>query len=155
MTANVINRSPYLRTTRDFPVESEKISQELDKAYLDIANAVNLRTIGIFPSNKPVATGESWYYFENRKQQSLRQIYNLNSFVSFNHGINFTSVANFSKITGTLFDGTNYYPLPYVSPVAAECIGLYVTPTQVIINAGGSAPSFSSAIIILEWLTNP
>jgi len=154
MTANVLNKTPYLRTTRDFPDEAEKLSQEVDKTYLDIASAVNLRTIGIYSSNKPVVTGESWFYFKNQKQQSLRQIYNLTSLASFNHGLQFNSIANFSKITGTLFDGTNYYPLPYVSPTATDCIGLSVTSTQVVITAGGTAPTFSRALIILEWLSN-
>ncbi len=154
MTANVLNRSPYLRTTRDFPVDSQKLSEELDKSYLDIASAVNLRTIGIYPSNKPVSTGESWYYNQNIKQVSLRQVYNLTSLASFDHGLNFNTIANFSKVTGTLFDGTNYYPLPYVSHVPAECVGLYVTPTQVIVHAGATPPAFVRGIIILEWLSN-
>lgn len=154
MTANVLNKTPFLRTSRDFPEDAKMLSIEIDKTYLDIANAVNVRTIGVFPSNKPVVTGESWFYFKNQKQQSLRQIYNLSSLASFSHGLQFNSIANFSKITGTLFDGTDYYPLPYVSPTATDCIGLSVTDMQVVITAGATAPTFSRGLIILEWLSN-
>ena len=108
MSSNNSNQTPYLRTTRSFPKESEKLPLEMDKSYLDIANAVNNRTIGIYTTNKPTETGESWFYNKGQKQQTLRQIYNIKSSASFNHGLNFSSIAFFTKITGIGFDGTNY-----------------------------------------------
>jgi hypothetical protein len=153
MSSNVSNQVPFLRTTRTFPEEAQPLSVELTRSYLDIAEKVNDRTIGIFPSTKPAVTGESWFLNTGRKQQSLRQIYPITSATSFNHGINFQNVERFTVIRGVGFDGTNYYPIPYVSPTAAENMGIYVSPTQVVFNAGGSAPALTKGTIILEWLS--
>ena len=74
---NYINPNPYLRTTREFPQDIKQLTQEVNKSYLDIANAVNARTIGIFGVARPSVTGESWYIFGNRRQQTARQIFNI------------------------------------------------------------------------------
>ncbi len=146
MSSNVSNQMPYLRTSRTFPEEAQPLSVELTRSYLDIAEKVNDRTIGIFVPNKPVITGESWFLNTGKKQQTLRQIYPITSTAAFNHGINFLNVERFTVIRGIGFDGTNYYPIPFVSPVAAaNNMGLYVSPTQVVLTPGGPRePSFWS-----------
>ena len=48
---------------------------EVDRSYIDIANAVNVRTISLFPSNRPALNGENWYIRNNQRQQALRQVY--------------------------------------------------------------------------------
>lgn len=155
MSANIANQVAYLRTSREFPKDDlDKLSLELSKAYIDTATAVNVRTIGIFPVNRPAITGESWFLFRNQKQQTLRQVYNITSYSPFAHGIDFENVTTFTKITGIGFDGTNYYPIPYVSPFAVGGgVGIYVTPTQVIITSAGASPVIVSGIIILEWMS--
>lgn len=155
MSSNNLNQSPFLRTTRSFPKDSDKLPLEMDKSYLDIANAVNNRVIGIYTTNTPTTTGESWFYNKAQKQQTLRKLYSITSSAAFNHGLNFNSIASFTKITGIGFDGTNYYPIPYVSPTGADCIGIYVNSTQVVLTVGGgSPPALVRALIVLEWLSN-
>jgi hypothetical protein len=153
MSTNVHNQAPYLRTTRNFPLEIQPLVVEINRSYVDIAQKVNERTIGIFPTTNPAITGESWFVIGNQRHQSLRQIYSISSTAAFNHNINFANVSFFTVIRGIGFDGTNYYPIPYVSPTAADSMGILVTPTQVILNPGGGAPALTAGIIILEWLS--
>ena len=75
MSSNIINQVAYLRTSREFPEELHQLSVEINKMYVDVAGAVNERTIGLFPVNRPSQTGNSYYIFQNRKQQTLRQVY--------------------------------------------------------------------------------
>jgi len=154
MSSNVSNQMPYLRTSRTFPEDAQPLSVELTRSYLDIAEKVNDRTIGIFVPNKPTITGESWFLNTGKKQQTLRQIYPITSTAAFAHGINFLNVERFTVIRGIGFDGTNYYPIPYVSSVAAaNNMGIIVTPTQVVLSPGGAAPALTQGTIILEWLS--
>lgn len=153
MTVN----SPYLRTTRDFPSDPQALSMELNKMYIDISNATNSRTVGLFPTNKAAITGEEWFLTGSR-QQTLRQVYQFTSFSSplnIPHGINLSQISNFTRIYGTAFDGTNYYPLPYVDVTAANNqINIVVGPTNITITAGaGSPPAITSGLIVLEWLS--
>jgi hypothetical protein len=151
-----IQTSPFLQRQRNFPVEDlQVLGVEIDKTYIDIASRVNERTIGIYATNIPIQTGESWYFTGNsNKQQTLRQVYSITSYAAFNHGINFSSVSTFTVIRGIGYDGTNYFPLPYVSGAAvANQVGLLVTPTQVTFSNGAGAPVIKSGFILLEWLS--
>ena len=153
MTVQLQN-SPYLPRQRNFPNDSaQELGVELDKAYIDIANRVNERTIGLYSTNLPSITGEAWFLKgQPRKQQTLRQVYEFTGTASFAHGINFANVATFTKITGIGFDGTNYFPIPYLSTNPAFDLGIFVSPTQIILDPGASR-TVTSGIIILEWLS--
>lgn len=157
MATNVLNQVPFLRTSRNFPEEAQSLSVEVNKSYVDISNAVNNRTIGIFPTNNPVITGESWFVSQNKKQQTLRQVYPFTAAGNIPHNVPVANISGFSKIYGTFTDGTNWYPLPYVDVVAANNqINVIVTPTNITITAGGgSPPSIVSGYVVLEWLSNP
>lgn len=151
---NVVNQVAFLRTSREFPEELHQLTVEVNKSYVDIANAVNNRTIGIFSTNRPAITGESWF-LNNQRQQSLRQVYSISSYAAFNHGISVQDISTFTVIRGIGFDGTNYFPIPYVSPVNANGqVGIFVTPTQVVLTSGVGSPVLTKGIIILEWLSN-
>lgn len=157
MTANAqkINFSPFLPTTRNIPMEMQPLAIELNRMYPDIANCVNSRIIGIYPTNDSIPTGES-FYFTTQRQQILRQLFAITSTTTFNHNlINFDPSTMLPYVYGVGTDGTNAYPLPYVSPTAAQSIGVYVSSTQVVFNVGGSAPTITSGYIVLEWLSNP
>jgi hypothetical protein len=155
MSTNVSNQVPYLRTSRNFPEDPQALRVEINRSYLDTAQKVNERTIGIFTPNKPTITGESWFLDTGKRQQTLRQIYHITSNASFNHGLNFQNISFFTVIRGIGFDGTNYYPIPYVSPVlAADSMGIFVTATQVVISTNVGSPVLTKGIILLEWLSN-
>ena len=151
-----IQQSPYLRAQRNFPSENLKnLAVQMDLAYIDIASKVNARTVGIFALNVPIVNGEEWYLKgTSLPQQALRQIYSISSYTSFNHNINFAGVSFFTKISGVGFDGTNYFPLPFVNGSnTAGQVEMYVSPSQVVFVAGGSAPAIQSGIILLEWVS--
>lgn len=149
----------FLRTSRSFPQEAHQISVELSRAYIDIAQNVNNRTIGFFTTNKSIETGEAWFITQNKKQKGFRQIYTWSDAdLIINHGIQFVSLTNFIRIWGTFQDAAgNYQDLPYVDVLSAtNQITVKVTPTQIIITKGaGAPPTCSNGLVIVEWLGNP
>ncbi len=156
MANRVFNQVPYLRVQRTFPNDPEELAVELDKSYIDIANNVNQRTIGIFATVRPVITGENWYLSSSRSpQQTLRQVYTFIAAGSYVHNINLTQIAGFTRIYGAFTNGTNWYPLPYVDVVAANNqVNIVITPTNIVITAGGGAPpAITNGFVILEWLS--
>lgn len=155
MSANVVNQVAFLRTTREFPEEIHQLCVESNKAYVDIANAVNNRIIGIFPTNMPAITGESWFP-TNQRQQTLRKIFILTSTASIPHGLDkiYSSIVYFTRNWGEFTDGTNWYGLIHGSNVAiAGQISFYVDPININFVVGAGAPVFSKGILILEWMS--
>ena len=154
MSSNIANSVAYLRTTRDFPEEPTQLRMELNKSYIDTANAVNSRTIGLYPSTRPAITGNE-YFLSANKQQSLRQIYSVTGAGTIPHGINTSNIAGFVQIYGSFTDGTNFYPLPWVDVTAAtNQVTVYIDPTNINIVAGSGAPAIVSGTVVLEWLSN-
>lgn len=151
MSTNVVNRAPFIRTSREIPEDLHQLTVEVNRAYVDIAEAVNRRTIGLFPTNQPAITGESWFLTSSR-QQTLRQIYSISSYAPVTHGINFSGLTAFSTIRATGFDGTNYFPIPFIN--GANTVGIFVSPTQIQFIPTGVVPAIVSGIVILEWLSN-
>lgn len=156
MSANIANQVSYLRTSRDFPTEEvAQLSTELSKAYIDIANSVNNRIIGIFAVNKSSVTGESWF-FSTKKQQSLRQVYTFTNTANIPHGLDFDQIDRFTSNYGQYTDGTNWYGLISGTSVAiAGQILFYVTPTNIVFVVGAGAPALTRGNIVLTWLSNP
>jgi len=164
MKSHVVNQMAFLQTSRNFPEDISDLTEEINKAYIDIANAVNNRTISIFPTNRPAINGESWFVDRNRSQKGLRQVYPFTAATLaasggvIAHGINFDEVFAFTRIYGTFTDGTNWYPLPFVAIVGgvASQIGLAVDPTNIEINegGGGSQPTVVSGYVVLEWISD-
>lgn len=158
MSSNLLNQSPYLREQRNFPTDTVgKLSVELDKSYLDIANTVNTRTISLYAVNKQVVNGEAWFVSGgNKKQQALRQVYVVTGTGNIPHGITTSTIAGFTRIYGTFTDGSIWYPLPYVNATAANNqIQITVTSANIVITAGGGAPpTVSSGFVVLEWISS-
>jgi len=153
-----IQRGPYLRDQRKFPVEIKLLSRQVDEAYIDIAATVNARTIGIFSDNFMMVTGESWYLQgQPQKQQTLREVYQFSdALLAIPTGINFNSITNFTRIYGTFFDGTYWQALPYVDVLlVTNQIGVKVDPVSgnIIVTKGASAPAIQNGLIVLEWLS--
>lgn len=155
MTAN-ITKSPFLRTQRTFPQTAQELSVELNRSYVDIAQNVNARTLGIFATGNQLANGEYWYLQGNtQRQQGLREVYIFTSFSAITHGINIANISEFIRIFGTFSDASgNSYPLPFVASTAANQVGVTVTPTQITFDAGAGSPTPVSGVIVLEWIGN-
>lgn len=161
MSANVTNQVAFLRTTRNFPPDLQQLSVEVNLAYVDTANKVNSRTIGIFTQNVASLNGEEWFAnTTNQKRQGFRRVYPFGaSPTTIPHQLNVPpfqfSTLSFVRIFGTFTDGTNWYPLPYVDSTAANNqVSLMVTPTNIVITAGGGTPpAITSGFVVLEWLS--
>ena len=154
---NAINRVPFLRTSREFPKDLSQLAVEVNKSYVDIANVVNERTIGLYPTTRPAVTGNRYFLVANQAQQTLRQVYTFTSAGSIAHGITISNIAGFVSIYGSFTDGTNFYPLPYVDILSADNqINVIITNTNIVITAGaGAPPTIVSGLIVIEWLSQP
>lgn len=154
MTANVTNQVAYLRTSREFPESLPQLTVELNKAYIDIAQAVNSRTISTFNINRATINGENWFITGNQRQQALRQVYGFNTTTAINHGLNLNRIDRFTRCFGQYTDGTNWYGLINASPTAISGqVSFYITPTQIVFVVDGAAPSVTKGQVVLEWLS--
>jgi|SRR5208337_1666453 len=156
MSSNTINPSPYLRSSWDFPQEDLKqVVKELTRSYISIAQNINVRTIGLFPTNRPAITGEA-YYITSAKQQAFRQIYPFTATGNIIHGINFNEINSITACTGSFTDGTNWYGTIFGGSVAiAGQVSFYLTPTNIVIEAGAGSPGITKGLIVLSWIANP
>jgi hypothetical protein len=156
--SDVINQVPYIQTSRNFPEQARQLTVEITRAYIDIAIAVNKRTIGIFPTSKPAITGESWFVDDNRQRQTLREVYTFLAIapggsLSIRHNIS-TGTYEFTRIYGTCKTALpDNRPIPYASIAANSNIDLRVDATNIIISNGAAAPAIVSGIIVLEWMS--
>ena len=148
---------PYLISTRDFSRDPVELSKGLNRIYVDIANAVNARTIGIFPQNVSAITGETWFLGPNVKYQTIRQVYPFGAIVAgatltIPHGIN--NINQFTRIYGTVITtNPDYRPLPYSAVTTTENMELYVDATNINIILGAAASDVASGLVVLEYLT--
>ncbi len=155
MSTNILNQMPYLRTSRSFKEELPQLSVELNKAYLDTANTVNARTIGLFATNKASITGEEWFVNTSAKRQGFRQAYTFTGAGTIPHGLNFKDIYIFTRCYGEYTDGTNWYGIISGTSVGiAGQISFYIDPTNIVILNGGGAPAIVNGIVVLEWLSN-
>lgn len=165
MSSNLINADAYLRTSREFPDEPEKLTQQINKSWVDLANAVNVRTIGLYPTVKSAITGEQWFLTANQKQQTLRRVYKFTAAGNILHGIDLFAIGGFTKCQGAYTDGTNWYGVIFASsnPIAGQ-VTFYITRNSVpgptpldgnIVITNSGAPAIQSGLIILEWLSFP
>lgn len=161
MNTNLLNPAPYLRTSRNFPVDSKKLEVELNSSYIDIANCVNARTIGIFPTNRPTVTGERWY-LTSSTQQTLRQIYSFGAIASgaeLDIPLGFTNWNMLTKITATVLTNVpDYRPIPFVDPTTATngmeiLVATVAGMLQIRIILGSTAPAVVSGIAVIEFLS--
>ena len=146
---------PYLPVQRQFPnTDIRELAGQMDRVYRDIASKVNERTIGVYGLNNQVITGESWFLTATR-QQALREVYTFTAVGSIPHGINVSTVTYFTNDTyGDFTDGTNSYGAIYASntPIAGQ-VSFYITPTNIVIQAGAGAPIIVSGVIVLTWIS--
>jgi len=161
MSANVVNQVAYLRTSREFPEDLRQLSVEINKSYIDTTNAVNARTIGLFPTTRPAITGENWFLNNNQKQQSLRQVYTLTTTANIPLGFKIASVSGFTRLFGTYLSGTSWYGLIAATNVAIagqitfwlEVDVASTTSDLIRFNVGAGAPALTSGKVVIEWIS--
>lgn len=155
MSTNVSNPVAFLRTSREFPEEIHQLTVEVNKAYVDIANTVNARTIGVYTVNRPSVTGDSFFLDGVPRQQCLRQVYSFTSTSSINHGISNVSPGQFINCYGSYTDGTNSFGLIFGTSggTIPNQISFYVTSSQIVFQVDAGAPALSSGLIVLNWIS--
>lgn len=154
--SKIVNEVAYIKSSREFPADLAQLATILTRAYPEIANAINERTIGLFPSNRSAITGNAYYLFQNKKQQSLRQAYTFTTTANIPHGIDFLQVAYIGAMYGQYTDGTNWYGLIAGTSVAiAGQISFYLTATDIVFVLGAGAPALTKGIIVIEWISQP
>lgn len=152
--AIVINQAPFIKSSREFPPDTSQIAVILTRSYIEIATAINDRTIGLFPSTRPAITGNSYFLNKNQRQQSLRQAYTFTTTANIPHGIDIRTIFDIASMYGQFTDGTNWYGLIPASNVAiAGQISFYLTNTDIVFVLGAGAPTLTKGIIVLEWLS--
>ena len=157
-------QSPYVSTSRTFPQDPEMLQPVLTKRDIEFAQAINLRTNGIYDKFQ-IVTGEQWFSIDTttslRKRQSLRQVYEFTltgASTSFPHNIAINSTTDFTHIYGVLQNAPVgsagfYRPLPWVDVGGggANAIELDVTPTDIVITTSAFWTG-SLAYVILEYI---
>lgn len=129
---------------------------ETNKAYVDTANAVNNRTISMFPTVRPAINGESWFLTSNQKQEAFRQVYTFTTTANIPHNVKNVVPGQFVRGFGEYTDGTNTYGLIYGSNVAiAGQISFYITATNIMFLVGAGAPAVTNGTVVIEWLARP
>jgi hypothetical protein len=147
-----VDDSPYIEDSKFFKEDS--LIEELNDTYLEIASAVNDRTIGLYPSSVAAITGDKWYLGPNNPQQTLRRIYKVSSLAAITHELDTSQIDGFSRLFGTYTNGTNWFGLiPGSSTSIAGNISFYITTTSIVFLAGAGAPSISKGFVVLEWLS--
>lgn len=156
MTFDVVNKVPYLKTSRLYSDNIEKLRDEINISYVDITGSVNDRVIGLFPTTRPAINGEDWYLSGQTRQQALRQVYTFTAAGNIAHGIDFNAISHFTKCYGAFTDDTNWYGVVFGSSTAITGqVSFYITSTDIVVTADGAAPSITKGIIVIEWLSNP
>lgn len=153
--------SPILPVYRDFPVDDEQnLQKQLVNSYSQSANAINQRTIGTFPlhvvgADDSITNGERW--FPASGQQRLRDAFRIvvqvsDATLTVNHNIPLINMG--TRLYGTFFDGTNWWPLPYVDVAAVvNQINIRVSSTQIIVTKGaGAPPAIVQGTVVFEYL---
>lgn len=163
MSSNIVNNSPYLRNQREFPEELTQLTVEVNKAYVDTANIVNARTIGLFPVNVAAVNGESWYINQNKRQQGLRKVYTFTSTADIPLGFKLTSIYQPVRCWGEYTDGTNWYGIIHGTSVAiAGQITFYILPDAtpgsksdlIRFVVGAGAPAITKGLVVIEWISD-
>ena len=160
MNFNVVNQSPYVKTTRLFPEDLPKLIQEMNASYTETSLAINDRTIGIYPTTRPAITGNG-YFFTGKKQQSLRQIYSFTTTADIRLGFKLNKIYRIIQGYGTYNSGTSVFGLIYGTSVAVAGQTLFYIDTDVSPDSdlikfvvGAGAPALDSGIIVMEWISN-
>lgn len=155
--------SNQLELAVDFPpVQSKDFIDTLSLAYKAIANAVNGKEGALFSPTESY-NFQSWFTAGNPQvyRNCFRKVVDFGSLPntatkSVAHNIPFGSTYSITRIyaAATNQTGLNYIPIPYASPVAANCIELNADATNVNITTGSNRTAFTVCYVVLEYLKN-
>lgn len=146
-------QSPYLPINQTFSEDDKQFLIQITNRDRDMARGVNIREIGIYDLTQ-VPNGQQYFNPNNVqiKRGAFRKVFTFTATGNIAHGITgLTQVMAYGEFT----DGTNFYGAIYASSVAiAGQVTFYVSPTNIVIQAGAGAPSITSGVIVLDYLLN-
>jgi hypothetical protein len=163
----IINPMPYIRTSWEFPLDMPQLNVTLTRSYIEIANAINNRTIGIFPANRPAVGGEAWF-LTSKKQQNLRQVYPFEGPIAaypfdIPHNIDIFAVDYVTKCSGSILTTSgNWIGAIYGSgnPIPGQITFVVLRNSAPgvldgVIRLLNSAPTpiVEKGVIVLEWIS--
>lgn len=150
----------FLPTYRNFDVDEGQLRLLLTSNHTSIANAVNVKTNGIFELVETL-TAEQFFGTgtdTQKKRYPFRKVFSFGAIAAgasltppILHGI--TGITLFTRIYGTcITDQPDYRPIPHASVTANANIEVTVNATNININNGAGGPNITSGIIVLEYL---
>lgn len=146
-------QSPFLPINQTFSEDDDQFLIQITNRDRDIARYLNVREIGIYDQTQ-VPNGQQYFNPNNPqiKRGGFRRVYTFTATGNIAHGITgLTQVMAYGEFT----DGTNFYGAIYASSVAiAGQVTFYVTPTNIVVQAGAGAPTITSGVIVLDYLLN-
>ncbi len=157
MTLPIHNRQSFLITSRFFPPDLTLLTPVLNKSYIETAQAMNDRTIGVHEPVE-VVTGEKWLESANpiTQRQSFRKVFDFltiatGATLTINHEI--VGLDQFTKTTGEcVTDFPDFRSIPYSSAtLLTNNIETRRTNTQIIIINGATSPNILRGIVVLEY----
>jgi hypothetical protein len=146
-------QGPFLPINQTFSEDEDQFLIQVTNRDRDIARYLNIREIGIYDLTQ-APTGQQWFNSANvqKKRDAFRRVYTFTATGNIAHGITgLTQVMAYGEFT----DGTNFYGAIYASSMAiAGQVTFYVSPTNIVIQAGAGAPSITAGVIVLDYLLN-
>lgn len=163
-------QAPFLPTSLRFPLDPTELQTTQSKAYIDIAQAVNRRSIGIFNTIQ-VVTGDQYYSLQNNDihkpiqfRQSYRMLFVFGPIaagvtITISHGI--AGIVELVNSYGncitdiSVIPNAKYEPIPFVSATdVTQQVEFYMNDTIITIVNGAGNNNILSGTIIVEYLLN-
>lgn len=146
--------APFVATYRQFPTDDpHNLERQLVNFHTQVAAAVNNRTISTFQTNI-IPNGERWFPSSGVVLRDGNRLVVQVADGTLTVAHNIPKINLVTRLYGTFYDGTNWWPLPYVDVTAANNqINIKVTSTNVVVTKGaGAPPAISTGIVVVEWV---
>lgn len=148
----------YIPGYRHYALDDQELREALTRDYTSIANAVNLKTNGIFETVE-TQNGEQFFGTvtdQRKKRYVFRKSFTFGAVAApgttaITHGI--IGITNTTRIYGTVITAIpDFRPIPHASVTANANIEVIVNSTTITINNGAGGPALTSGIVVLEYL---
>lgn len=158
MTSPLSRMGPFVNPSMLLPSTFEGMAYTIRESHYEIANAINVREIGLYPNGLEINTGNQWYGATPRES---RQIFRKVIVIGAVPAAGPTTVAHniadatfFTSISATGITAVpTYLPIPYVSAtLITDQIQLQVTATDVVVTSGATATALTDCVVVLEYV---
>ena len=145
----------YLEENFTYTKDKETLPNQMNEVYQKIARASNAKEIARYEEIETL-TGQR---FPGATPQTKKSIYRkvfifgaIASGATLNIAHGLTGVTSYTRVYGTITDGTNHYPLPRVSAtLITDQVSLDIIGANIRIINGATAVAVTSGFVILEF----